>query len=44
VPLKSKSQMRWMAVNHPNWLHEWASATPNIKKLPEKAPKKKKDK
>lgn len=49
MPIESKSQLGFLA-SHPEkiggwsqFLH-WAHETPNIKHLPEKAPKKKEDK
>lgn len=43
MPFKSKSQVRaCFAANDPNWdCHEWAHATPSIKKLPDRKPKRK---
>jgi hypothetical protein len=39
MPLKSKAQMRWMAANNPEMLHEWAAHTKSIKKLPARVSK-----
>jgi hypothetical protein len=36
APFKSKAQARWMFAKHPEMAKHWASATPSIKKLPEK--------
>ena len=36
--------MKWMFANKPEMAKEWADETPNIKKLPESAKKKKKGK
>jgi hypothetical protein len=35
MPLKSKSQQRFMFSQHPEMAKEWADKTPDIKKLPE---------
>ena len=48
-PFRSKKQMKFLAANVDKiggWgkFHEWAASTPNIKKLPEKAPQKKEEK
>ncbi len=39
MPFKSKKQMRWMFKNKPEMAKEFAAATPNPKKLPEKVKK-----
>lgn len=39
MPFASKRQARWMWANHPDMAREFASATPSIKALPEKAAK-----
>jgi len=43
MPFASKSQLRkCFASGNPNWdCHEWARATPSIKKLPDRKPKRK---
>lgn len=35
MPFQSKSQAAFMFANHPKMAKEWASKTPNMKKLPE---------
>lgn len=40
MPLKSKSQQRWMFAEHPEMAKKWADETPDIKNLPEKVSKK----
>lgn len=42
MPFKSKSQARFMFAEHPEMAKEWASKTPDIKKLPEHVGDKKK--
>lgn len=46
MPLRSKRQQRFLFANKPGMAKQWASETPNIKKLPEtikvKLPRKKK--
>lgn len=44
MPFKSKAQEKYMFANHPKMAKEFADATPDIKKLPEKVKKKKKTK
>jgi hypothetical protein len=39
MPFKSLAQMRLMYSKNPKMAKEWASKTPNIKSLPEKASK-----
>lgn len=39
MPFKSKAQAKWMFANKPGMAKEWASATPSIKKLPNKVKK-----
>jgi hypothetical protein len=39
MPLKSKAQLRWMAANKPEMLHEWAAHTKSVKKLPQRVQK-----
>lgn len=41
MPFKSKAQQKWMFANKPEMAKEWASETPDIKKLPKKVKKKK---
>lgn len=41
MPFKSQAQLGWMFANHPEMAKRWAKHTPDIKKLPKKAPKKK---
>jgi hypothetical protein len=36
MPLKSKSQHRWMRANNPKMAALWAKETPSLKKLPER--------
>lgn len=36
MPLKSKSQMRWMFANHPTMAKRWVKHTEDVKSLPEK--------
>lgn len=40
MPFKSKAQARYMFAKHPDIAKEFAEATPNIKKLPNKVKKK----
>lgn len=42
MPFKSKLQQRYLFAKKPELAKEFASKTPNIKKLPERAPKPKK--
>jgi hypothetical protein len=42
MPLKSRSQMRWMFATHPKMAKRWAEHTPDIKALPEHAEQEKK--
>lgn len=39
MPLKSKAQLRWMAANKPDMLHEWAAHTKSVKALPARVTK-----
>ncbi len=39
MPLKSKAQLRWMAANKPDMLHEWAAHTKSVKALPARVSK-----
>ncbi len=41
MPFKSKAQQKWMFANKPDMAKEWATETPDIKKLPKKVKKKK---
>ena len=41
VPFKSKAQAKFLFANKPEMAKEWASETPDIKKLPKKVKKKK---
>ena len=42
MPFKSKAQQRYMFAKHPDIAEEFAKATPDIKKLPDHSPAKKK--
>ena len=42
MPFKSKRQMRWAFAHHKSFAAKWLRHTPNVKRLPEKAKKKKK--
>lgn len=40
MPFKSKQQAKFMFAKKPEMAKEWAAATPDIKKLPQKVKKK----